>query len=153
MVGGAAGAGGALGGKGGSFEFGPGWGRGGKRKQVECSAECGQLGRTDDALAALSVADQQREQLTDGDALPGGMMCIPLEKQLFYASSTHLWLAGRERLGDAEACADEAVEYSRPPRPSAAGSASCPWPVWTSPWPASAETTSTAPPTRSRRPR
>ncbi|MEU3073311.1 hypothetical protein [Streptomyces laurentii] len=70
----------------------------------------GQLGRRADALAALSEADRLRERLADGDELPGGMMAFPLEKQLFYASSTHLWLGGPEHLGDAEARAGEAVE-------------------------------------------
>ncbi|MER6498378.1 hypothetical protein ABT218_02910 [Streptomyces sp. NPDC001455] len=70
----------------------------------------GQLGRADDALGALSAADRLRERLTDADELPGGMMAFPLEKQLFYASSTHLWLAGPLHLSDAEARADESVE-------------------------------------------
>ncbi|MGE7384159.1 hypothetical protein ACQKM2_01470 [Streptomyces sp. NPDC004126] len=69
----------------------------------------GQLGRAEEALAALAGAGRLREGLAaDGD-LPGGMMAFPVEKQLFYASSTHLWLSGRRNLGDAEACADEAV--------------------------------------------
>ncbi|WP_371679734.1 hypothetical protein [Streptomyces sp. NBC_01276] len=70
----------------------------------------GQLGRPGDALAALTAADHLRDRLTDGDELPGGMMAFPVEKQLFYASSTHLWLAGPQHLGDAEARAEEAVE-------------------------------------------
>jgi hypothetical protein len=70
----------------------------------------GQLNRGSDALAALSAADRLRERLTDGDELPGGMMDFPVEKQLFYASSTHLWLAGSQHLSDAEARAEEAVE-------------------------------------------
>lgn len=70
----------------------------------------GQLGRADDALAALSAADHLRERLAEGDELPGGMMAFPVEKQLFYASSTHLWLSGPQHLSDAEVSADEAVE-------------------------------------------
>ncbi|WP_434591770.1 hypothetical protein [Streptomyces sp. A5-4] len=70
----------------------------------------GQLNRGSDALAALSAADRLRERLSQGDELPGGMMAFPVEKQLFYASSTHLWLAGNQHLSDAEARADEAVE-------------------------------------------
>ncbi|MFF9349483.1 hypothetical protein [Streptomyces sp. NPDC014734] len=70
----------------------------------------GQLGRADDALGALATADRLRERLTNADELPGGMMAFPLEKQLFYASSTHLWLAGPQHLSDAEARADESVE-------------------------------------------
>lgn len=69
----------------------------------------GQLNRDSDSLAALSAADRLRERLAEGDELPGGMMAFPVEKQLFYASSTHLWLAGGQHLGDAEARADEAV--------------------------------------------
>jgi hypothetical protein len=71
----------------------------------------GQMNRGSDALAALGVADRLRERLAEGDELPGGMMAFPVEKQLFYASSTHLWLAaGSQHLGEAEARADEAVE-------------------------------------------
>jgi hypothetical protein len=70
----------------------------------------GQLNRASDALASLSAADRLRERLAEGDELPGGMMAFPVEKQLFYASSTHLWLAGSQHLSDAEARADEAVE-------------------------------------------
>ncbi|WP_405938482.1 hypothetical protein OG338_19215 [Streptomyces sp. NBC_00726] len=70
----------------------------------------GQLGRVDDALGALATADRLRERLTDADELPGGMMAFPPEKQLFYASSTHLWLAGPQHLSDAEARAAESVE-------------------------------------------
>ncbi|MEC4019703.1 hypothetical protein [Streptomyces sp. H27-D2] len=69
----------------------------------------GQLNQPADALAALLEADTMREQLGAGDDLPGGMMAFPVEKQLFYASSTHLWLGGRQHLGDAEEAADEAV--------------------------------------------
>ncbi|MFE3937977.1 NAD(P)-binding domain-containing protein, partial [Streptomyces goshikiensis] len=77
----------------------------------------GQLNRGSDALAALSVADRLRDHLIEGDELPGGMMAFPVEKQLFYSSSTHLWLAGTQHLSDAEARADEAVEMfqSAPP--------------------------------------
>ncbi|MFF4642095.1 hypothetical protein [Streptomyces sp. NPDC001389] len=70
----------------------------------------GQLNRAGDALAALDAADRLRERLAEGDELPGGMMAFPVEKQLFYASSTHLWLTGAQHLADAEARADEAVE-------------------------------------------
>ncbi|WP_432064646.1 hypothetical protein [Streptomyces sp. C10-9-1] len=70
----------------------------------------GQLNRPGDALAALGAAAHLRERLAEGDELPGGMMAFPVEKQLFYASSTHLWLAGAQHLADAEARADEAVE-------------------------------------------
>lgn len=70
----------------------------------------GQLNRADDALAALSTADGLRERLTGEDDLPGGMMAFPVEKQLFYASTTHLWLAGPHHLSYAEARAVEAVE-------------------------------------------
>lgn len=69
-----------------------------------------QLNQGSDALAALSTADRLRERLTEGDELPGGMMAFPVEKQLFYASSTHLWLAGSQHLSDAEDRAGEAVE-------------------------------------------
>jgi hypothetical protein len=69
----------------------------------------GQLSQPTEALTALLEAEAMRERLTAGDDLPGGMMAFPVEKQLFYASSTHLWLGGREHLGDAEAAADEAV--------------------------------------------
>lgn len=69
----------------------------------------GQLNRPSEALAALSAADQLRERLTEGDDLPGGMMAFPVEKQLFYASSTHLWLVDAQHLSDAEARAHEAV--------------------------------------------
>ncbi|MEW1632605.1 hypothetical protein AB0469_00840 [Streptomyces sp. NPDC093801] len=70
----------------------------------------GQLGRTGEALAALAGAERLREGLAaDGGDLPGGMMAFPVEKQLFYASSTHLWLSGRRNLADAEACAAQAV--------------------------------------------
>ncbi|MCY0951273.1 hypothetical protein [Streptomyces sp. H27-S2] len=77
----------------------------------------GQLNRGSDALASLSAADRLRERLVEGDELPGGMMAFPVEKQLFYSSSTHLWLAGTQHLSDAEARADEAVEMfqSAPP--------------------------------------
>ncbi|MFJ2478178.1 hypothetical protein ACIOWI_35335 [Streptomyces sp. NPDC087659] len=70
----------------------------------------GQLNRNSDALAALQAADHLRDGLVDEDELPGGMMAFPVEKQLFYASSTHLWLAGSQHLSDAEARAHEAVE-------------------------------------------
>lgn len=69
----------------------------------------GQLNRGREAMAALSAADRLRERIAEGDELPGGMMAFPVEKQLFYASSTHLWLAGSANLGDAEARAAEAV--------------------------------------------
>ncbi|MGW1496836.1 hypothetical protein, partial [Streptomyces sp. NPDC002402] len=69
----------------------------------------GQLNQPTDALAALLEAEAMRERVTAGGDLPGGMMAFPIEKQLFYASSTHLWLGGRVHLGDAEAAADEAV--------------------------------------------
>jgi hypothetical protein len=69
----------------------------------------GQLQRASDAIATLHSADNMRDQLIAGDDLPGGMMAFPEEKQLFYASSTHLWLGGRQHLSDAEARADQAV--------------------------------------------
>ncbi|MEV7556498.1 hypothetical protein [Streptomyces sp. NPDC089795] len=70
----------------------------------------GQLNQPTAALTALLEADAMRERLGDTEDLPGGMMAFPREKQLFYASSTHLWLGGNEHLSDAEAAADEAVE-------------------------------------------
>ncbi|MQS39047.1 hypothetical protein FFZ77_26755 [Streptomyces katsurahamanus] len=77
----------------------------------------GQLNRGGDALAALGAADRLRERLVEGDELPGGMMAFPVEKQLFYSSSTHLWLAGGQHLSAAEARAAEAVDMfqSAPP--------------------------------------
>ncbi|MFP8887718.1 hypothetical protein [Streptomyces mangrovi] len=69
----------------------------------------GQLNSPGDALAALRTADTLREQV-NGEDVPGGMMAFPLAKQLFYASSTHLWLGGNRQLSDAEARAEEAVE-------------------------------------------
>ncbi|QES57744.1 hypothetical protein DEJ51_29220 [Streptomyces venezuelae] len=77
----------------------------------------GQLHQPAAALAALLEADAMRERLGGADDLPGGMMAFPREKQLFYASSTHLWLGGNEHLSDAEAAADEAVALfeSAPP--------------------------------------
>lgn len=69
----------------------------------------GQLQQATDAMAALNRANDMRDQMTAGDDLPGGMMAFPEEKQLFYASSTHLWLGGNQHLSDAEARADEAV--------------------------------------------
>lgn len=69
----------------------------------------GQLQQTRDAMAALHRADTMRDQVTSDDDLPGGMMAFPPEKQLFYASSTHLWLGGDQHLADAEARAEEAV--------------------------------------------
>ncbi|MEV0963706.1 hypothetical protein AB0J25_14120 [Streptomyces sp. NPDC049910] len=70
----------------------------------------GQLNRGNEALAALQAADRLREGLAADDDVPGGMMAFPVEKQLFYASSTHLWLACAQHLSDAEARADQAVE-------------------------------------------
>lgn len=78
----------------------------------------GQLNQPNDALAALLEADNLREQIGVGDDLPGGMMAFPVEKQLFYASSTHLWLGGHQHLGDAEAAADEAVTIFEAAAPS-----------------------------------
>lgn len=77
----------------------------------------GQMNRDSDALAALQAADRLRDELRGDDDLPGGMMAFPVEKQLFYASSTHLWLAGAQHLSDAEARADQAVAMfeSAPP--------------------------------------
>ncbi|KOT52699.1 MULTISPECIES: tetratricopeptide repeat protein [Streptomyces] len=69
----------------------------------------GQLNQPDDALASLREAERLRDQLTAADDLPGGMMAFPIEKQMFYSSTTHLWLGGSEHLSDAEAAADEAV--------------------------------------------
>ncbi|OIJ86416.1 hypothetical protein [Streptomyces colonosanans] len=69
----------------------------------------GQLQQASDAIAALNSADNMRNGMIAGDDLPGGMMAFPEEKQLFYASSTHLWLGGDQHLSDAEARADEAV--------------------------------------------
>ncbi|MEV4741763.1 hypothetical protein [Streptomyces sp. NPDC049555] len=68
----------------------------------------GQLGRAGDAVAALRQADDFREAAVDDD-LPGGMMAFPPEKQLFYASSTYLWLGGQQHLDEAERNAQEAV--------------------------------------------
>ncbi|MFJ5546787.1 hypothetical protein [Streptomyces sp. NPDC093225] len=70
----------------------------------------GQLGRGSEALATLAGAEHLREGVAAEDDMPGGMMAFPVEKQLFYASSTHLWLAGPQHLAAAEARADEAVE-------------------------------------------
>lgn len=69
----------------------------------------GQLSRPAEALAAIREADRLREGLTNSDDLPGGMMVFPREKQLFYASSTQLWLGGRH-LSEAERIAEEAVD-------------------------------------------
>ncbi|GGO99226.1 hypothetical protein [Wenjunlia tyrosinilytica] len=69
----------------------------------------GQLQQANDALTALHGADALRDQLTSEDDLPGGMMAFPQEKQLFYASSTHLWLGGGQHLADAEVRAEQAV--------------------------------------------
>ncbi|MGI5353038.1 hypothetical protein ACQEU8_33390 [Streptomyces sp. CA-250714] len=69
----------------------------------------GQLQLEGDAVAALRSADNMRDQLLNGDDVPGGMMAFPVEKQFFYASSAHLWLGGGQHLGEAEARAEEAV--------------------------------------------
>ncbi|MBC2908149.1 hypothetical protein [Streptomyces cupreus] len=69
----------------------------------------GQLQQAGDAIAALHTADSMRDRMAIGDDLPGGMMAFPQEKQLFYASSTHLWLGGSQHLSNAEARAEEAV--------------------------------------------
>ena len=70
----------------------------------------GQLQLATDAMAALDAADNRRGQVAPGNALLDGMMSFPQEKQLFYASSTHLWLAGTDHLRHAEARAQEAVD-------------------------------------------
>ncbi|MCC3654048.1 hypothetical protein LIX60_21800 [Streptomyces sp. S07_1.15] len=69
----------------------------------------GQLNSPGDALAALRTAETLREQAV-GEDIPGGMMAFPRAKQLFYASSTHLWLGGSQQVNEAEARAEEAVE-------------------------------------------
>ncbi|GLF97248.1 hypothetical protein [Streptomyces yaizuensis] len=69
----------------------------------------GQLRQTTDALAALLTADRLRDRPRSEDDLPGGMMAFPLEKQLFYVSSAHLWLGGGQNLAEAERAAAEAV--------------------------------------------
>ncbi|MEU9779150.1 hypothetical protein [Streptomyces sp. NPDC047968] len=69
----------------------------------------GQLGQATDAVAALTEADRLREEITADDDVLGGMMAFPLEKQLFYKSTTHLWLGGGHQLSDAEEAAEEAV--------------------------------------------
>jgi hypothetical protein len=69
----------------------------------------GQLQLTSDALAALQSAERMRHQMTADDGLLGGMMAFPQEKQLFYASSTYLWLGGSGHVADAQARAGEAV--------------------------------------------
>ncbi|MGW4200939.1 hypothetical protein [Streptomyces sp. NPDC004726] len=68
----------------------------------------GQLQQHQDATAALRDADRMREQLTEGDDLPGGMMAFPRGKQLFYASSAYLWL-GPQHAATAEVHAVQAV--------------------------------------------
>ncbi|WP_240152201.1 hypothetical protein [Streptomyces mobaraensis] len=69
----------------------------------------GQLGRSSDALGALHAADTLRDATNGADDLPGGMLAFLPEKQLFYASSTLLWLGGDQHLADAESRAQEAV--------------------------------------------
>ncbi|MGW0822542.1 hypothetical protein [Streptomyces sp. NPDC002845] len=69
----------------------------------------GQLQQASDALAALRSADTMRDELTDTDDFPDGMMAFPTAKQLFYASTTSLWLGGAQHLANAEARAEEAV--------------------------------------------
>lgn len=70
----------------------------------------GQLQLTSDAIAAMDRADSMRGDLPLRESILGGMMDFPLEKQLFYASSTHLWLGGDDNLRDAERRAVQAVE-------------------------------------------
>ena len=77
----------------------------------------GQLQQAGNAMAALDAADSMRSEAKAGSALLGGMMAFPREKQLFYASSTHLWLSGNDHLRSAEARAEEAVEiFDNAPR-------------------------------------
>ncbi|MER6912464.1 hypothetical protein ABT354_12415 [Streptomyces sp. NPDC000594] len=69
----------------------------------------GQLRQGAEALTALLHADRLRERVGAEDDPLGGMMAFPLEKQLFYLSSTQLWLGGRQQLADAEVAAADAV--------------------------------------------
>ncbi|MEU9337927.1 hypothetical protein AB0D49_33000 [Streptomyces sp. NPDC048290] len=69
----------------------------------------GQLQEAAAAADALRHAAELREQLTTGDDLPGGMMAFPREKELFYASSTHLWLGGDHHVATAARHAQDAV--------------------------------------------
>ncbi|MDT3395301.1 hypothetical protein RKE29_01320 [Streptomyces sp. B1866] len=68
----------------------------------------GQMNNADEALSSLRRAEELRER-ADGPDIPGGMMSFPLAKQLYCASTTHLWLGGRQSLIDAEGHAEEAV--------------------------------------------
>lgn len=70
----------------------------------------GQLQQSSSALAALQQADALRDRINGDDDLPGGMMAFPQEKQLFYASSTALWLGGARYLAEAEVRAQQAVD-------------------------------------------
>ncbi len=69
----------------------------------------GRLGRHGEALEALSRADQYREQSGDTEDLPGGMMAFPPAKQMFYASTAHLWLGGSTHVELAAGLAEESV--------------------------------------------
>ncbi|WP_372407675.1 tetratricopeptide repeat protein [Streptomyces luteireticuli] len=71
----------------------------------------GQLARSGEALAVLHQADAMRESLTDEGEVTVGMMAFPLGKQLYCASSAHLWLGGDQHLADAERRAQEAVSW------------------------------------------
>ncbi|MCT2591214.1 hypothetical protein LHJ74_15080 [Streptomyces sp. N2-109] len=69
----------------------------------------GQLNDLTEASRNLQNAENLRDQLLENDNLPGGMMAFPLAKQLFYASTTHLWLGTEPALTDAQRRAEEAI--------------------------------------------
>ncbi|MGV9311110.1 hypothetical protein ACWDR0_02805 [Streptomyces sp. NPDC003691] len=66
-----------------------------------------QLAQPKETLTALLRADHLRDRAT-GDEVEG-MMTFPLEKQLFYRSTAHLWLGGEQHLSDAESAASQSV--------------------------------------------